>query len=95
MTPNGVPADLSNIYSAQFGRVAVEMGFITEAQLQEAMAIYLCAKQQIPGYTRLVPTILFEEGWMIAAQVEQVLDVILKDGEVGNGDMWSGAAGTP
>ncbi|WP_136416027.1 hypothetical protein [Herbaspirillum sp. ST 5-3] len=84
MTPNGVPADLSNVYSAQFGSVAVEMGFITEAQLQEAMAIHLCAKQQIPGYTRLVPTILFEEGWMTAAQVEQVLDAILKDVGTGN-----------
>ena len=59
----------------RFGSIAVEMGFITEEQLLEALAIQ--AKENIASAThRLLGQILLEEGMITETQIEKVLEVI-------------------
>lgn len=77
MTSRNITKNLSDMYSSEFGKTAVEMGFITETQRNEAMQIELRSRA-IPGCVRLLPAILFDEGWMTSVQIEQVLDVVLK-----------------
>ena len=68
---------ISDKYCPRFGQTAVEMGFITEGQLKEA----LCS--QIEGNLfnhehRLLGAILFDKEWMTSDQVEKVMNVLLK-----------------
>lgn len=63
----------------KFCRVAVDMGFITEKQMEEAL------DEQIANDPfsrlrphRLVGDILLERGWMNSGQVEAVLEKLKK-----------------
>ena len=59
----------------RFGSIAVEMGFITEKQLFEALALQ--AKEKVAdGTHRLLGQILLEEGMITESQIDKVLEVI-------------------
>lgn len=56
----------------RFGAIAVEKGFITDAQLVEAITIQI--HDDISGKThRLTGTILFDLGYMDRRQIDDVL----------------------
>jgi len=56
----------------RFGTIAVEKGFISDRQLMEAIKIQSCDDMEGREH-RLVGTILFEQGYMNAKQVDDVL----------------------
>ncbi len=61
-------------YAVRFGQVAIDQGFITREQLQEA----LLEQFANDPYSRLRPRkligeILFEKGWMTLHQIDLVL----------------------
>lgn len=64
-------------YCLQFGFAAVELGFITEVQMNRALHIQ-SSEKPVPGKFRLLPTILFDQDWMTSQQIETVLDSIQK-----------------
>lgn len=56
----------------RFGIVAVEKGFITEAQIGEAVSVQM--KEDLAGLQhRLLGEILMDLGFMTPAQIEDVL----------------------
>lgn len=68
---------VSKKYCPRFGQIAVEMGFISEAQLREAMCLQV--EDDLRGRPhRLLGMILFEKDWMTAEQIDQVLNILLR-----------------
>ncbi len=68
---------LSKQYCPQFGKIAVDMGFVTAEQLIEAL------DEQIEDNLsneppRLIGSILFEHGWITDAQIDIVIDILFK-----------------
>jgi len=69
--------NLSNRYSPQFGKVAVDMGFITAEQLTEAIAEQ--AEDSLYNKPhRFIGYILSEKGWITNGQVDIVIDILFK-----------------
>lgn len=69
---NDVHKEISQKYCPRFGQIAVESGFINEAQLAEALACQV--HEELNGHRhRLLGAILFEKDWMSASQIDQVL----------------------
>lgn len=64
--------ELSKKYCPRFGQLAVQFGFITEAQLIEALALQVREELGGNGH-RLLGEILFETEVMSAKQIEQVM----------------------
>lgn len=63
---------LSQKYCPRFGQLAVELGFINEKQLTDALACQV--RQELGGQERLLlGEILFEKDWMTAEQIEVVV----------------------
>ncbi len=59
-------------YKKRFGTIAVEKGLITDTQLMEAIEIQI--RDDMEGKEhRLIGTILFEQGYMNAKQVDDAL----------------------
>ena len=56
----------------RFGAIAVEKGFITRAQLIEAITVQICDDMAGKKH-RLTGTILFDLGYMDTKQVDEVL----------------------
>ncbi|TRZ89778.1 MAG: hypothetical protein D4R84_17270 [Rhodocyclaceae bacterium] len=69
---NEVRKTLSRKYCPRFGQLAVEFGFITDAQLIDALARQVREELDGEGH-RLLGQILFEREVMSAPQIEQVL----------------------
>lgn len=68
---------ISGKYEHHFGQTALAMGFISEAQLEEALRRQ--AEEDRTGQRhRLLGTILFEKDWMTGDQIELVLNKMLK-----------------
>lgn len=68
---------ISDKYCARFGQTAVEMGFITEVQLKEAL--YCQVDENLSSKEhRLLGAILFDKEWMTSDQVEEVMNTLLK-----------------
>ena len=68
---------LSEQYCARFGKIAVDLGFITAEQLKEALTEQI--DEDLAGKLhRNLGTILFEKGWMNYQQIEQVLNKLFK-----------------
>ncbi|MBC8417137.1 MAG: hypothetical protein KJ573_13090 [Proteobacteria bacterium] len=68
-------------YKKRFGTIAVEKGFITEEQLAEAIVMQV-SDDMAGKEHRLIGTILFEQGYLNAKQVDVVLramEVCTKD----------------
>jgi len=64
-------------YEKRFGVVAVELGFVEAEQLVAALRVQV---NEDLGHEkhRLLGEILAEQGWITKAQIQQVLDQILK-----------------
>lgn len=73
----GIPRNISSKYCSRFGRIAVEIGFITEAQMVDALRSQGSEEVHAHGL-RLLATILFDKGWMTSEQIDQVLNTLLK-----------------
>lgn len=68
---------ISRKYCPRFGQIAVESGFINEAQLAAALASQV--HQELNGQEhRWLGEILFEKEWMSAAQIEQVMTELFR-----------------
>ena len=68
---------ISDKYCARFGQTAVELGFITESQLKEAL--YCQVDENLSSQEhRLLGAILFDKEWMTSDQVEMVMNILLK-----------------
>lgn len=59
-------------YKKRFGTIAVEKGFITDRQLVEAIEMQTLEDMKGKEH-RLMGTILFEQGYLNAKQVDEVL----------------------
>ena len=60
-------------FQNRFGFIAVEKGFITADQLIEAFKIQVMEEIE-KGKHRLIGAILFEQGYITLAQIEEVLE---------------------
>jgi len=59
----------------RFGTIAVDKGFITPAQLTDALALQ--ARENIEqGTHRLIGQILLEQGLLTASQIDEVLETM-------------------
>ncbi len=63
---------LSRQYCPQFGRISVDLGFITEEQLKEATAEQVEDSLSFKP-PRLIGSILSEHGWITDDQIDIVL----------------------
>ena len=68
---------ISDKYCPRFGQTAVEMGFITEAQLKEALCSQIEENLSNQEH-RLLGAILFDKEWLTSDQVEKVMNALLK-----------------
>jgi hypothetical protein len=69
--------NLSNGYSPKFGKIAVDMGFITAEQLTEALAEQ--AEDSLYNRPhRFIGYILYEKSWITNGQVDIVIDILFK-----------------
>ncbi len=68
---------LSKKYCHQFGKIGVDMGFVTAEQLTEAIAEQ--AEDSLSKKPRrLIGSILFEHSWITRGQTDIVLDILFK-----------------
>lgn len=75
--PSNILKTISGKYCLRFGQIAVNMKFITEAQLKEALCCQI--EEELSGHGhRLLGAILFGKGWMTSDQIEQVMNALLK-----------------
>lgn len=74
----GAQHRMSDKYCRRFGQIAVESGYISEAQAREALCRQI--DEDLAGKThRLLGTILFDLEWMNSGQIEAVLDRLLEE----------------
>lgn len=63
--------------SIRFGQIAVEMGFLSEARLKQALCLQV--DDDLAGKKhRLIGTIMLENDWMSNEHIETVLKVVMK-----------------
>ncbi|MDO8414383.1 MAG: hypothetical protein Q7S51_11410 [Gallionellaceae bacterium] len=68
---------ISKKYCPRFGQTAVEMGFISEARLKEALWCQI--EEELAGHGhRLLGAVLFDKEWMTSDQIEKVMTAMLK-----------------
>lgn len=67
----------ASVYWRRFGEIAIELGFIDEKQLHDALRIQR-AEDNSPQGARALATILFDEEWMSSEQIDHVLNTVLK-----------------
>jgi hypothetical protein len=70
--------ELSEKYCPRFGKVAVDMGFVTPEQLKQALVEQFDDEISDKPH-RLIGTILFEHGWITIEQIDKVMDCIFSD----------------
>ncbi len=72
---------LSKKYCPQFGQIAVDLGFVTEKQLKEAIA-----EQVEDSFSnkphRLIGSILFKHGWITNNQIDIVVYELFENEEL-------------
>lgn len=68
---------LSMKYCPRFGQVAVELGYIAEKHLTEALGCQVHEELNGKGH-RLLGKILYEQGRMSAGQIDQVMTETFK-----------------
>lgn len=66
---------VSEKYDPRFGQIAVDLGFITHAQLKDALCRQI-DENLAGGKHRLLGTILFDMDLMSSEQIEKVLNVL-------------------
>lgn len=73
----GTKKYISDKYCPRFGQLAVEMKFISAAQLKEALCCQI--EEELSGQgRRLLGAILFDKGQMTSDQIELVMNALLK-----------------
>ena len=75
--PEELRKELSNKYCPRFGQLAVQLGFIAEEQLIDALARQIRDELNGNGH-RLLGQILFDTEAMTAAQIDLVLTDLFK-----------------
>ncbi len=70
--------NFSKRYSPQFGKIAVDMGFINAEQLTEALAEQAEDSLSNRPY-RFIGYILSEHGWITNEQVASVLNILFNE----------------
>jgi hypothetical protein len=78
-----IDKDLSKKYCPRFGKVAIDMGFVTLEQLKRAL-VEQCDDEFSGKPHRLIGKILFEQGWITPEQIDKVMDRLFKDKEEGS-----------
>ncbi len=73
--------NLSGEYSPRFGQIAVDLGFVTEKQLKEALVEQVEDDLSNKPH-RFIGRIFFEHGWITSEQINIVLDILSKAGLV-------------
>lgn len=66
---------LAKHYCLRFGKVAVDMGFITMRQLNIALAEQV-EESYFKGQHRPIGSILLEHGWITNKQIDITLDIL-------------------
>lgn len=69
--------DISRKYCPRFGEIAVEKGFISEAQLNSALRIQV-EDELAQRSRRFLGVILFDKDWMTSEQIEEVLYLLFR-----------------
>lgn len=69
--------EISNKYWLRFGQISLELGFINETQLNDALRIQRGEAHCEHG-PRSLATILFDNEWMASEQIDNVLNAVLK-----------------
>ncbi len=65
-------------YSPRFGKIAVDMGFITPEQLKLALSEQV-DDDLLRQPHRVIGSIFFEKGWMTYQEIEAVLKELFKE----------------
>jgi hypothetical protein len=74
---NDLRKEISQKYCPRFGQLAVELGFINETQLTEALARQV--HEELSGEAhRLIGAILLEFKFMSASQIDMVMTELFK-----------------
>jgi hypothetical protein len=72
---------LSKQYCPQFGKIALDMGFVTEKQLKIAFAEQ--AEKNLSNKPhKLIGSILFEHGWITSKQIDIVVFELFEQEEL-------------
>lgn len=74
---NSLRKDLSRKYCPRFGQIAIELGFLTESQLTDALARQVHEELSGQGH-RLLGAILFDTDVLSAVQVEKVVTELFR-----------------
>lgn len=75
---NDAHRTFSNQYCPRFGEIAVEMGFVTEKQLIQALVEQI-EDDFLNRPRRLIGTIFFEFGWITNEQIDIILVMLFKE----------------
>ncbi len=78
---NDVYKRLSKKYCPQFGKIAVDMGFVTTKQLNIALAEQV-EENFFNGQHRLIGSIFFEYGWITDKQIDIALYELSEEKEL-------------
>lgn len=78
------PNDPSSEYCPRFGKLAVELGYVTDTQVEQALAIQVEDARAGLNH-RVIGAILFELGWMAPGEIEQVLNEMARRRMIGAG----------
>ncbi|AYH43288.1 hypothetical protein [Azoarcus sp. DN11] len=74
---NSIRKSLSEKYGPRFGQIAVELGFLTESQLTEALACQVRGELSGNGH-RLLGAILFDMDILSAPQIDAVMTELFR-----------------
>ncbi len=64
-------------YCSRFGKIAVENGFLSAEQLQQALWDQVSDNLADRPH-RVIGAICFDHGWMTPGQIEEVLNIMFK-----------------
>ncbi len=78
---NDVYKRLSKKYCPRFGKIAVDMGFVTAKQLKEALDEQV-EDNHFNRPHRLIGRIFFEHGWITDKQIDIVLYELFEEKEL-------------
>lgn len=78
---NSTNKELSEIYRRRFGRIAVDMGFITPEQLKQALSEQV-DDDLLDNPHRVIGRIFFEKDWMTYQQIEVVLKILFSEEKI-------------
>ncbi|MFQ5900314.1 MAG: hypothetical protein ACE5IH_02025 [Thermodesulfobacteriota bacterium] len=69
--------EISQKYCYRFGRIAIDLGFIDESKLKDAIMEQM-EDESLQRPHRIIGRILFDKGWMTSQQIETVLNTLFE-----------------